>query len=98
MLAGLLADVLAFGFVWVFGDPQVNSAIGFEEHEHQMLGEAPEPVLVSRDVQSTVGLATGAVVYGCALGGIFALVFAYGYGRIGRVVPPVKEVPSAASL
>jgi MFS family permease len=52
-----------------------------------MTGEAPEPELVSRATQSTVGLLTGIVVYGCALGGIFALVFAYAYGRIGRRSP-----------
>jgi hypothetical protein len=87
MLAGLLAGLLAFGFAWLFGEPQVDLAIGFEEHMHQMAGEAPEPELVSRAVQSTVGLLTGVVVYSCALGGLFALVFAYAYGRIGQLSP-----------
>jgi predicted cobalt transporter CbtA len=85
MLAGALAGLLAFGFAWLFGEPQVNLAVAFEQHMHQMAGEAPEPELVSRAVQSTVGLLTGLLVYGCALGGIFALVFAYAYGRIGRL-------------
>ena len=35
-------------------------------------------------MQSTLGLATAAVVYGVALGGLFALAFAVAYGRIGR--------------
>lgn len=87
MLAGLLAGLLAFGFAWVFGEPQINLAIGFEEHMHRMAGEAPEPELVSRAVQSTIGLLTGVVVYACALGGIFALVFAYAAGRVGRLGP-----------
>jgi len=87
MLAGILAGVLAFAFAWVFGEPQVNLAIGFEEHMHHMAGDAPEPELVSRAVQSTVGLLTGVLVYGTALGGIFALSFAYAYGRIGRLSP-----------
>jgi hypothetical protein len=87
MLAGVLAGVLAFGFAWVFGEPSVDLAIGFEEHMHQMAGEAPEPELVSRAVQSSIGLLTGVVVYGCALGGIFSLVFAYAFGRIGRLSP-----------
>jgi hypothetical protein len=43
--------------------------------------------LVSHAVQSTAGLLTGIVVYGCALGGIFSLVFAYAYGRIGSLSP-----------
>jgi Probable cobalt transporter subunit (CbtA) len=85
MLAGALAGLLAFGFAWLFGEPQVNLAIGFEEHMHQMAGEAPEPELVSRAVQSTIGLLTGVVVYGSAIGGIFALAFAGAYGRLGRL-------------
>jgi hypothetical protein len=92
MLAGLLAGLLAFGFAWVFGEPQVDLAIGFEEHMHQMAGEAPEPELVSRAVQSTVGLLTGVVVYSAALGGIFALVFACAYGRVGRLSPRATAV------
>jgi hypothetical protein len=87
MLVGALAGLLAFGFAWLFGEPQVDLAIGFEEHMHQVAGEAPEPELVSRGVQSTIGLLTGVVVYSCALGGIFALVFAYAYGRVGGLSP-----------
>jgi hypothetical protein len=48
-------------------------------------GAAPE--LVSRGVQSTIGLLTGVVTYGAAFGGLFALVFAFVYGRIGRLGP-----------
>lgn len=87
MLAGAFAGLLAFGFAWVFGEPQVDLAIGFEEHAHQMAGEVPEPELVSREVQSTIGLLTGVLVYSCALGGIFALAFAYAHGRIAALSP-----------
>jgi MFS family permease len=87
MLAGALAGLLASGFAWIFGEPQVDLAISFEQRMHTMAGESPEPELVSRAVQSTGGLLTGILVYGCALGGIFALVLAYAYGRIGRLSP-----------
>jgi hypothetical protein len=87
LLVGVLAGLLASGFAWVVGEPQVDTAIAFEEHMHQMAGEAPEPELVSRSIQSTIGLTTGIVVYGAALGGIFALAFAYAYGRLGRLSP-----------
>ena len=33
MLAGLIASLLAFGFAKVYGEPQVDRAIAFEEHE-----------------------------------------------------------------
>jgi hypothetical protein len=44
-------------------------------------GEAPEPEMVSRKTQKSIGLLTGTVVYGTAIGGLFGLVFAYSYGR-----------------
>src|SRR3954452_11011554 len=84
MLAGLIAGVLAFGFAYAFGEPSVNTAIGLEEsggHEHSHdAGAAPapaaeEPELVPRDIQSTVGLLTGVVVYGVAIGGLLSLAF-----------------------
>jgi magnesium-transporting ATPase (P-type) len=87
MLAGLLAGLLAFGCAWFFGEPQIDLAIGFERYMHVAAGEAPEPELVSRAVQSTAGLLTGILVYSSALGGIFSLVFAYAYGRLGRMSP-----------
>lgn len=87
MLAGLIAGILAFGFAKVFGEPQVNLAIAFEDSMGHMHGHAGEQELVSREVQSTLGLLTGVVVYSVSLGGIFALVFAYALGRIGKVGP-----------
>jgi predicted cobalt transporter CbtA len=45
--------------------------------------------VVSREVQSTVGLLLGTVVYATTLGGIFALVFAAAQGRIGPARPRV---------
>jgi predicted cobalt transporter CbtA len=49
--------------------------------------EAAEPELVSREVQASIGLFTGVVVYSAAIGGLFALVFAFAYGRVGRLGP-----------
>lgn len=95
MLTGILAGLVAFGFAWLFGEPQVDHAIAFEAHVHAGEGSAPE--LVSRAVQSTIGLLTGVVVYGCAFGGIFALVFAYAHGRLGRLSPRATAAVLAAA-
>ena len=62
MLVGILAGLLAFAFAWLVGEPQVDLAIAFETHMHQLAGEAPEPELVSRAIQSTLGLLTGILV------------------------------------
>lgn len=96
MLVGVLAGLLAFGFARIFGEPQVDRAIALEgtlghshdhgDHDHAAApagGEAEE--LVSRETQAGLGLLTGAVVYGAAIGGLFALAFAFTYGRVGRL-------------
>jgi predicted cobalt transporter CbtA len=42
-----------------------------------------EPELVSRSTQAGLGLFTGVAVYNAAFGGLFALVFAFAYRRMG---------------
>ena len=65
----------------------MDKAISFEAAKSRAAGEAPEPELVSRDIQKSVGPVTAALVYGLALGGLFALVFAFVYGRVMRASP-----------
>jgi hypothetical protein len=85
MLVGVLAGLLAFGFARIFGEPQVDRAIAFEEQMSQAKGELPEPV--SRETQAGLGLFTGVIAYSAAVGGLFSLVFAFVYGRVGRFGP-----------
>jgi predicted cobalt transporter CbtA len=87
MLVGVVAGLLVFAFARWIGEPQVERAIAFETAADQARGEAPEPEMVSRRVQKSVGLLTGTVVYGAAVGGLFGLVFAFAYGRIGKLGP-----------
>ncbi len=107
MIAGAVAGLLAFGIAKVYGEPQVDHAIAFEEQHAGEEAAAPEPAaahhhddasapahshggeeeLVSRETQSTIGLLTAVVVYGAALGGLFALAFAFLYGRVGDIGP-----------
>jgi predicted cobalt transporter CbtA len=87
MLAGVVAGLLVFGFARWIGEPQVERAIAFETNLDHARGEAAEPEMVSRKVQRSFGLLTGAVVYGAAVGGIFGLVFAFAYGRMGVTGP-----------
>jgi len=83
MLVGVVAGLLAIAFGWLFGEPQIDQAIAFE-YAHTPPGvDDPEPV--SRAVQSTLGLGVSVLVYGAALGGIFALAFAFAYGRLGQL-------------
>jgi hypothetical protein len=89
MLAGLVAGLLAFVFARAFGEPSVASAISFESQRAAAAGATPAMELVSRDIQSTVGLLTAVVVYGVALGGLFALAFTFLYGRVREATPAV---------
>ena len=101
MLVGVVAGLLSFGFLKVFGEPQVDRAITFETQMDEAKTEAkvkadlgkgiitpkeePEPEIFSRSVQSGVGLLTGVTVYSAAFGGMFALAFAFAYGRLGNL-------------
>jgi hypothetical protein len=83
MLVGVAAGLLAYAFASLFGESQVDAAIAFEA-AHTAPG-AEEPELVTRAIQSTLGLGVAVGVYGTAIGGLFALAFAFTYGRIGAV-------------
>ena len=93
MLAGLAAGVAAFVFAYLFGEPGVNGGIAFEEQG--MHGHGGEE-LVSRGVQSTVGLLVGVLVYAVAIGGILALVYAAVRGRVGPARPRAAALVLAA--
>ncbi len=97
MLAGIAAGLLVFGFARLAGEPQVDQAISFEEKLDAAKGEAPEPELVSRPTQAGLGLGTGVIVYGAALGGLFALTFAFAHGRIGSRHPRTLSACLAAA-
>lgn len=97
MMVGLIAGLLVFSVGKVFGEPQVDRAIAFETAMDDARAEAaiaaghpveaPEPELVSRPMQASWGLLTGTMVYSAAFGGLFALVFAVVFGRIGAGSP-----------
>ena len=98
MIVGVIAGLLAFGFAKLLGEPPVDSAIAFEDQMHQAMQMGAEAELVSREVQSTIGLLTGVVVYSAAFGGLFALVFAFASGRIGNVGPRATAAILAAAV
>src|SRR3954468_3781178 len=87
MLCGLAAGLLSFVFARIFGEPNVDGAIGFEEQLAHLAGGAHEheEEIVSRDVQATWGLLVGVLVYATALGGLFSLLYAICWGRMGRL-------------
>jgi hypothetical protein len=87
MLCGLIMGLVVFAIARIFGEPNVDGAIGVEDHLAQMAGEAPEPALVSRAVQASWGLFVGVMLYSIAVGGLFSLLFSYAWGRMGQLGP-----------
>ena len=68
------------------GQGQAQGHVHGGAHEHAAAPAPSEELeLVSRPVQAGLGLFTGVTVYGAALGGLFALVFAFVYGRVGTL-------------
>ncbi|MFD0359267.1 CbtA family protein [Streptomyces sp. NPDC127110] len=109
LIAGLFAFAVAYvvGEPPVRGSIAVEEAAAAREaapaagHAGHGGGDAPaaaeeEEELVSRPVQSTVGLATGVLVYGVALGGIASLAFSFALGRVGRFGPRATAALTAA--
>jgi predicted cobalt transporter CbtA len=87
MLAGIVAGLLVFACARWLGEPQVERAIAFEQAMDQANGAPPEVEMVSRHVQRTIGLFTGTLIYGTAMGGLFGLIFAVASGRMEITTP-----------
>jgi hypothetical protein len=100
LLAGFLAGFFTFAVAYTAGEPQVDAAIAVEEagsapahadepaadgHTHSHDDEGGTEV--SRDNQSTWGLATGIFAVSTAIGGVIGLVSAFAVGRLGRLRP-----------
>lgn len=103
MLVGIVAGLLSFGFLKVYGEPQVDRAIAFEEQmdeakaemakQHGMAAPEEQPELVSRPVQAGLGLFVAVMVYSAAFGGLFGLAFAFAQGRMpGDLSPQALSV------
>lgn len=97
LLAGACGGILATGFARVVGEGPVGQAITYEHANSEAGHPHDEAPVVSRALQSSLGLLTAALVYGLALGGLFALVFAAAYGRVVRASPARTSIWLAAA-
>jgi hypothetical protein len=103
MLVGIVAGLLSYGFLKIYGEPQVDRAIAFETQMDEAKAPADKahgtakgmnmsdeegPALVSRPVQAGIGLFTAVIVYSAAFGGLFGLAFAFAYGRVPGALTP----------
>ncbi|EUA02336.1 putative cobalt transporter subunit family protein [Mycobacterium kansasii 732] len=95
-----MGAVLAFAFARVFAEPVVGRAIEYEDgrteaahargvHEHGA-------ELFSRGVQGTAGLGFGVLIFGIAMGALFAVLFCVAYDRTRSVGPQRFSIRLAA--
>jgi predicted cobalt transporter CbtA len=100
LLAGAAGAVLAFVFARLLAEPVISRAIAFEDgraeaeqaqgvHEHGT-------ELFTRGVQSNVGLGFGVLIFGVAMGALFAVVFCLVYARLRD--RPTSPAPRQLSL
>ena len=95
MLVGIVAGLLSFVFLKIYGEPQVDVAVAFEGQMEATKAAAAGASsvdegheLVSRHVQAGLGLFTAVMVYSVAFGGLFGLAFAFAYRRVPGAVTP----------
>jgi predicted cobalt transporter CbtA len=97
VLAGGLAGLLAFAFARVFAEPLVQRAIDYESGRDAaqaaldkaagvaVSGEGHE--MFSRTIQADVGIGVGLVLFGVAMGALYAIAYVICIGRTGLVRP-----------
>lgn len=97
VLAGAIAGLLAFIFARIFAEPQIQAAINYEsgrdaaqgilDKSMGMPGEPAGPDIFSRAIQADVGIGAGMILFGVAMGALFAVVYAVCLGRVGNIRP-----------
>ncbi|MEH3154862.1 MAG: CbtA family protein [Gordonia paraffinivorans] len=105
LIAGLVAGIVAYVFARVFIEPQVGKAIDYESgrsHAEEMLagehGAHEHGEVFTRSVQENIGAGVGSIVFGLAMGALFAVAFTVAWAYIGRRHPLVDPRWVAAAL
>jgi Probable cobalt transporter subunit (CbtA) len=95
--AGALAGLIAFIFARIFAEPVIQAAIDYEGARDDArnaiaaaAGHAVDPAeadIFSRTVQANIGIGVGVILFGAAMGALFAVVYSLAWGRTGRQTP-----------
>jgi Probable cobalt transporter subunit (CbtA) len=99
VIAGAFAGLLAFVFARIFAEPVINTAIRYESARdaaqdalNKAVGlpaTAAGPDIFSRTIQANIGIGVGMIVFGAAMGALFAVVYTVCLGRVGNLRPRV---------
>ncbi|WP_297699467.1 CbtA family protein [Mycobacterium sp.] len=100
LLAGAVGAVLAFVFARLCAEPVIARAIAFEdgrtdaENAHGVHEHGAE--LFTRAVQANAGLGFGVLIFGLAMGALFAVLFSVVYARTNEAQPQALSLRLAA--
>ena len=93
--SGAIGGILAFVFARIFAEPQIQAAIDYESGRDAaqalldkaagITPEAADPDLFSRTVQANFGIGVGIVLFGAAMGGLYAVAYILACGRTGNL-------------
>ncbi|MDT4986076.1 MAG: hypothetical protein QOI74_170 [Micromonosporaceae bacterium] len=86
-LAGAVGGLLAFVFARIFAEPLIETAIDYGAGRDHAAGQHGGMDLFSRTTQANVGIGAGMIVFGLAMGTLYAVVYAVYLGRVGAVRP-----------
>ncbi|MFI9388660.1 CbtA family protein [Kutzneria sp. NPDC052558] len=102
VLVGALAGLLAFVFARIFAEPQIQAAIDYESGRDEAQAALDKaaglpvgdegPEIFSRAVQANLGIGAGIVLFGVAMGALFAVAYAICLGRVGNLRPRTLSV------
>jgi predicted cobalt transporter CbtA len=100
LLAGTIGALLAFVFSRVCAEPVIGRAIAFEDGRSDVLGahgvHEHGAELFTRGVQANAGLGFGLLIFGVAMGALFAVVFCVIAGRARGIGPRALSALLAA--
>jgi hypothetical protein len=95
LLMGALGGVLSFIYARIFAEPVIQRAIDYESGRDDAMADLARaagltpvgdgPDIFSRTIQANIGIGFGMLLFGVAMGGIFAVVYCVTVGRIGDV-------------
>jgi hypothetical protein len=95
VLVGAFAGLLAFVFARISAEPQIAKAIDYESGRDAaqaaldkaagLTVEAAGPGLFSRTIQADAGIGVGMILFGVAMGALFAVAYTVCLGRVGAL-------------
>jgi hypothetical protein len=97
LLVGAIGGILAFVFARIFAEPQIQAAIDYESGREAAQAaldraagvpvETADHELFSRTIQANVGIGAGIILFGAAMGALYAVAYILACGRTGNVGP-----------